>query len=251
MGEMPPDLTLDKAWEQIKNLRNELRKRETEIMELREKLGEGGKSTPELEDLPPLDTGDAASGLEAANAPELEPLEDLPPVEASPAAPELDPLEPLPDLEENEMAPGAKTPAPSGKPVPPVPQEPEPSTTPAPAPAPVQKTTTKPISTQKPAGARIAAFFNQPPAEKAAFIERGIEILTSIVKANNSGVEIGTNLEKFKDLAKSKVGFASCLFKITTSARNLKKQEEPLEDLAKQDLLSNLMKWKSELLDTL
>ncbi|HME55621.1 MAG TPA: hypothetical protein VKM55_25670 [Candidatus Lokiarchaeia archaeon] len=207
--------------------------------ELPEIEGEAAeKAALPLEELPDLEEG----GTKEEPAPE----EELPEIENKAGAEEGESLEELPDIEEAPEKP-AKTAAPK---------------TAALKPAPTKEATAQvkskaeavPMAKQAapaPAsgGANVSAFFNKEPTNPKKYVDEGFNILVTIAKSNHSGEEIGANLERFKEVLKDIVGFSQSMFPMTTAARMLRKSKGPLANEAVNDLLSNLKRWKGEIID--
>jgi hypothetical protein len=215
-------------------------------------------SNPEMpEELPDLEEHQAKK--------ESQDLEELPDLEGKPEKKEPASFDELPDIEAKpkesiEEMPEIETPA--EKPVKPakpaVPQKP--ALKPAPAKkdaAPAKPAVAEPVPMAKqvaaqasaPSGVTVSAFFSQSPTNPKKYVDEGFGILATIAKANHSGEEIGANLERFKDVLKDIVGFSQSMFPMTNTARSLRKVKKPLEDGAVKDLLTNIQRWKGEILD--
>ncbi|MHA1369796.1 MAG: hypothetical protein ACTSRA_08805, partial [Promethearchaeota archaeon] len=242
--------------------------------------GDGGAPAPELEELepleplPPLDDGTGTSETleelepiaSTEDAGELEDIEELPPLEELPdtadvavqdaASSVVEPGEAetagideggAPVVEEAGSGPG---PVEAGKP----PVVEGAAVDKVAEPKPMAVSGAKPVATSQKAEAKtekkIAHIFLDPPADHVNFIQTGFEVLTALVRSGESGEVIAENLGIFREKIKSIIGFSPCLFPMTSVIRKLKKVEK-LEGIKAQDLLSNFIKWKGDIIEAL
>lgn len=215
------------------------------------------KSKPELPDeLPDLEVEtEKKMPLSLEELPELEneagkkatvTEEELPDIESKAGSEEEELLEELPSIEEVPEKPANKV-ASKKEALKPAPTKEEAVPVRSKADAVPMAKAAKPAPAA--GDANISAFFNQVPTNSKKYVDEGFGILATIAKANHSGEEIGANLERFKEVLKDIVGFSQSMFPMTTTSRNLRKMKKPLDSAAIKDLLSNIQRWKGEIID--